>query len=380
MRVDITPEMLDWATRRSRRDREELAEKFPLDVWEAGERSPTFKQLESFAKATYTPFGMFFLSTPPSEVLPLPDFRTVRSATVDGPSADLLDVIAICERRQTWFADFAHANDRDDLSFVGSLTVNDDPLIAAQTIRSALGFTTEDRANYMTWEEALRRLIEHAEALGILVMISGVVGSNTHRGLRVDEFRGFAMADPVAPLIFVNNADAKAAQNFTVAHELAHIWLGETGISDVSLRDADLQPVERWCNRVAAEILVPTASLRTEYRPGADPRDEAARLARFFKVSAMVILRRAFEAGFLDWDTFTGALADEEAAAAARKERASGDGHFYNTLGSWVGKSFARAVVADTLEGRTLYRDAFELLGLRKTETFERLREELGVR
>jgi Zn-dependent peptidase ImmA (M78 family) len=372
--------MLDWAARRSRRDRDELAELFPLEAWETGQRTPTLKQLEKYAKATYTPFGMFFLDSPPAETLPLPDFRTIAGASIDGPSADLLDVIAICERRQTWFADFAHATHREELAFVGSLSTDDDPLLAAQTIRDALGFTPEARKNYATWEEALRRLIEHAENLGILVMISGVVGSNTHRGLSTAEFRGFAMADPVAPLIFINNADAKAAQNFTVAHELAHIWLGETGISDVTLRAEDLGPVERWCNRVAAEILVPSESFRTEYRPSVEPRDEAARLARFYKVSAMVILRRAFEVGFLDWDTFTVALAAEEAAAAARKERNSGEGNFYNTLGAWVGKSFARAVVADTLEGRTLYRDAFELLGLRKAETFDRLREELGVR
>lgn len=379
LRVDIAPELLDWAARRSGTDRGTLAVRFPrLDEWEAGTTSPTVKQLEKFAAATHTPLGMFFLPEPPEESLPLPDFRTAKGRLVAEPSADLIDVIGICERRQEWFARFARANGRENLDLVGSLTVDTDPVLAAQTIRTRLGFSSESRKNFAGWEEALRRLIEHAEDLGVLVMISGVVGANTRRKLDPREFRGFAMVDPVAPLIFVNGADAKAAQNFTVAHELAHVWLGESGVSNVSLRARMLEPVERWCNQVAAELLVPIASFRTQYRPTGEPREEARRLARFYKVSAMVILRRAFEARFVTWETYTAALREEESFAAGCREESEG-GNFYNTLPVRVSKSFARAVVADTLEGRTLYRDAFRLLGVRKSETFDRLREELGV-
>lgn len=379
LRVDIAPDLLDWAARRSRVDREDLDRRFPkLEEWEAGTTSPTVKQLERYAAATHTPFGMFFLPAPPEETLPLPDFRTIKDQDLAQPSADLIDVIGICERRQEWFAEFARTAGHEELDFVGSLDVSVDPIVAAEAIRTRLGFSPDTRKNFGTWEEALRRFIEHAEDLGVLVMVSGVVGANTHRKLDPQEFRGFAMIDPIAPVIFVNGADAKAAQNFTVAHELAHVWLGVSGVSNVSLRARELQPIERWCNRVAAELLVPIASFRSEYRRDATPREEARRLARFYKVSGMVILRRAFEVQFIDWDTYVEALTEEERLAANARQGTDG-GNFYNTLPVWVSKTFARAVVADTLEGRTLYRDAFRLLGFRKAKTFNRLREELGV-
>lgn len=360
-------------------DHDVLSRRFPkLEEWEAGSTSPTVKQLERYAAATSTPFGLFFLPEPPEETLPLPDFRTLKGKAVEEPSADLIDVIGICERRQEWFQEFARAAGRDELGLVGSLTLETDPVVAAQTIRAELGFGAESRKDFATWEEALRRLVERAEALGILVMISGVVGANTHRRLDPREFRGFAMVDPLAPVLFVNGADTKAAQIFTVAHELAHVWLGASGVSNVSLRARRLGPVEQWCNQVAAELLVPIASFRSEFRPDVRLREEARRLARFYKVSGMVILRRAFEAGFCGWDTYVQALGEEEAEAIGRRQKSSG-GNYYNTVPTWVSKTFARAVVADTLEGRTLYRDAFRLLGVRKTETFDRLREELGV-
>jgi uncharacterized protein DUF955 len=135
----------------------------------------------------------------------------------------------------------------EPLRLVGSARLTEDVVARAAVMRRALGFELDERRQLATWTETLRRFIEQADGLGILVMVSGVVGSNNRRRLEPEEFRGFALADAVAPLVFVNGADTKAAQMFTLAHELAHVWLGESAVSDAQPAEAPRQAVERWC-------------------------------------------------------------------------------------------------------------------------------------
>lgn len=146
--------------------------------------------------------------------------------------------------------------------------MEDDIVRTAETIRSVLGFELDARRAMPTWTDALRRFIEQADALGILVMVSGVVGSNNRRKLDPREFRGFALSDDLAPLVFINGADSKSAQMFTLAHELAHIWLGETALSNAEASEVSGQEIERWCNRVAAELLVPLEIFRADFNRG----------------------------------------------------------------------------------------------------------------
>jgi transcriptional regulator with XRE-family HTH domain len=225
--------MLGWARERAGRSAESLTSGFPkLAAWEAGTAQPTLKQLESFARAVYVPIGFLFLREPPEERLPIPDFRTIADEPLARPSPDLLDTLYLCQQRQDWYRDFARQTGEEPLAFVGSARAGDDVVRTAAAMRDALGFDLAARRHMPTWTDALRRFIEQADAAGVLVMVSGVVGSNNRRKLDPEEFRGFALADPLAPLVFINGADTKAAQMFTLAHELAHVWLGETALSN----------------------------------------------------------------------------------------------------------------------------------------------------
>jgi Zn-dependent peptidase ImmA (M78 family) len=228
-----------------------------------------------------------------------------------------------------------------------------------------------------TWTEALRRFIEQADAIGVLVMVNGVVSNNNYRKLDPDEFRGFALSDPLAPLVFINGADTKAAQMFTLAHEIAHIWLGQSALSDIAPISTPTHDVERWCNEVAAELLVPLAVLRSELRRNEELRDALDRLARRFKVSTLVILRRIHDAGVLKKEQFWRAYQQELDRLSAIAKSSGGD--FYLTQGARVGKRFARALITSTLEGQTLHRDAFRLLGFSKLATFRELGHSLGL-
>jgi Zn-dependent peptidase ImmA (M78 family) len=213
--------------------------------------------------------------------------------------------------------------------------------------------------------------------LAMLVMCSGVVLNNNTRRLDPEEFRGFALTDPLAPLVFVNGSDTKGAQMFTLAHELAHVWLGESGVFDPIAGREPVHAVERWCNHVAAELLVPLDILRAEHVPRNPLPAEIERLARRFKVSTLVILRRIHDAGSLSWDALWGAYETELARILARPSGTGGN--FHLTTAARVSKRFARALVISTWEGRSSFTEAFSLLGIKKVETLRGLSDSLGI-
>ena len=380
MRIDVAPKMLSWARQRARLDIDSLLTKFPkLNDWEQGTVQPTSKQLEEYAKKTHLPFGVFFLPEPPKEDLPIPDFRAMEAIPFSQASPNLLDTIYLCQQRQEWYHEFAKIHGLDQLGFVGSKTLEDDVILAAADISKTLHFSFEHRQQTHNWTEALRLFIEQVEKQGIMVMISGVVGSNNYRKLDQEEFRGFVMVDTLAPLIFINSNDTISAKTFTLAHELAHIWLGESGVSNMLMERIPDERTERWCNQVAAELLVPMEDLSNTYDADNDLYTEMERLARRYKVSTLVVLRRIFDMGAIDseifWETW-----NEELERLKKIERRSGSGgDFYRTLGVRISKRFARALVMSTLEGQTLYRDAFKMLGIKKHSTFNEIVNNFGL-
>jgi len=374
-RVEVQPKLLQWACDRSG-EQAALRARFPqFNAWMRGETNPTLKQLEDFARAAHVPIGYLFLPTPPVEELPIQDLRTMGSKGLSNPSPALLDTIYLCQRRQDWYRQYAESQFEEPRLFVGSTTVNESSTAVAGEMRKIIDFGVEARRQCRSTTEALKLFVDRVEDVGVLVMVSGVVKNTTNRPLNPNEFRGFALADPVAPLVFVNGADVKPAQMFTLAHELAHIWLGASALSNAGLSGTPFNKVEKWCNEVAAEFLVPISALTT-MNPQRNPIANLDVYGNEFKVSKVVILRRLLDGGFIPKSTFDEFYSKLNKAPAATPQ---GGGDFYNTLPVRASKRFVKALVLSTLEGRTLHRDAFQMLGINSSKTFRSIGERVGA-
>jgi Zn-dependent peptidase ImmA (M78 family) len=383
MNLSLQPALLRWARERAGLSPELLAEKIHTKpdrvvAWEqTGELR--FRQAETLAKVTHTPFGFLFLPQPPDEPLGIPDFRTVRDGPVSRPSPDLIDTVRQMQCRQAWMREFLIEEGAEPLGFVGSARADDSPEETAAQMRETLGLRDGWAQLSGTWSDALRQFRQRIEAAGILTVVNGIVGNNTHRKLSVQEFRGLALSDPYAPLIFVNGADGKAAQMFTMAHEAAHLWLGRDGVANLDMLEPSQAPDERRCNAAAAEFLVPAAELSACWSQAETSDDTFQYLARRFKVSPIVAARRAADLGLISRPAYRALYHDYD--ADERRSRAAKDdgGSFWNSQIVRIGERFGTAVARATKEGRLLYRDAYRLTGLRG-DTVTKFAESLGVR
>ncbi len=382
--VVLAPRVLAWARERASLSQQQLSERLavPLEQVEGWERDGrlNLSRVQKLAGKTHTPYGYLFLPDPPDERLDLPDFRAIRDDRPSAASPDLLEVLGEAERRQAWYRGYLLAYGAGPLDWVGSISSDSAVADSAVRIRARIRLSIEDRLEAGSWEKALTQDIDRVEEAGVLVMRTGIVGTNTHRPLSVDEFRGFCIADPVAPLIFLNGRDAKAAQMFTLMHELTHLWVGRSAISNLDRTRPSGDAVERFCNAVAADLLVPEAVFRERVELEGQVNDQmVVRLTRAFRVSSLVILRRLFDIDAIDWDTFRRMYTEEEEAQRERETRTGSGGNFYDTQQARVGPALASALIAETVAGRTTYREAFQLLGIQKTETFNSWARRLGM-
>lgn len=385
----IKPELVVWARERAGLSEEDLAKKMSVSPerlrdWQTGEASLTIRQMEKLAQKTYTPFGYLFASKAPEETLPIADFRTFsdHDPTRRTPSGALLTTLYAMQRRQDWFRDYLMKIGVDPVPLVGQCDKKQGVREVATTIRAAYGVDEKTglSEDYPNKDTAISKLIAATTDLGILVMRNGVVGNNARRPLDVNEFRGFALCDRYAPLIFINGRDARAAQIFTLAHELAHLCIEESGVSNLDARTLDrADATEKFCNRVAAELLLPQASFLRHWKKNAElePGDRIRGIAESFNVSTQAAARRALDEKLISrqeyWEFY-----EREEAERRRDKSAWGGGDFYATQKYRVSDRFAKAVIACAREGALSYREAHELMDIKKTATFEKLAERLG--
>jgi Zn-dependent peptidase ImmA (M78 family) len=372
-RVAVSSEVLTWAIERSGRTIEDLEQRFSrLTQWQKGQVQPTLRQLEAFAQGTGTPLGFLLLERPPEERLPIPFLRTDQRKRHGRPSADFLETLYAMQRRQAWMREYLIDEGHEPLPFVDSASLQDKPENIAASIREALGLQLNWASEFSTWSDALRLLRQAIDEAGILVIANGVVGNNTHRKLDVKEFRGFVLVDEHVPLVFVNAADARAAQMFTLAHELAHVWFGSSAAFDLRHMQPADDETERVCNQVGAEFLVPEAALRELWPRVRQDSEPFQAVARHFKVSALVAARRALDLELIGKqrfiDFYQAYLEDDR----RKKASAAGGGDFYATQKLRVSPRFGRTVIQAARQGKLLYREAYDLTGLygRTFETF----------
>ena len=383
----IKPELVVWARERAGLSEDDLARKMSvsperLDDWQTGKASLTIREMEKLAQKTYTPLGYLFASKAPQETLPIPDFRTFgdRDPVRRRPSGALLTTLYAMQRRQNWFRGYLMEIGANPVPLVGQCDKKQGVRKVATAIRAAYGMDEKTglSEDYPNKDTAISKLIAATADLGILVMRSGVVGNNTHRPLDVKEFRGFALCDRYAPLIFINGRDARAAQIFTLAHELAHLCIEESGVSNLDAKTLDgADATEKFCNRVAAELLLPRASFLRRWRENSELElgDLIRRIAESFNVSTQAAARRALDGKLIGrqeyWEFY-----EREEAKRRRDKSAQGGG--YATQEYRVSKRFAKAVIACAREGTLSYREAHELIDIKKAATFEKLAERLG--
>lgn len=358
----INPAILSWSRQRAGLSEAQVAKGLAVKLervkaWEGGESLPSFTQAQRWAAVVHVPFGFLFLEAPPQEHLPLPDLRTVGGAFPDKPSLNLIDTVRDVLRKQDWYLEYLQDHERAPLSFVGGFSNRSPINDVVADIRRVLG-VTDDFAR-MNYEDYFRALVSGAEEAGILVMRSGVALGNTHRKLDVSEFRGFAISNALAPVVFINSADAPTARLFTLMHELAHIWIGSTGVSDGNSHSARQE--EAFCNAVAGEFLAPELVFRAQWDSTNYWEENLAPLAARFRVSTLVIARRARDLGYISTDQYG---AHYRRILQAYRDKGGGGGDYYRTAAIRNSTRLSKAVLAEAQSGRILLRDAGKLLGV----------------
>jgi len=364
---NINSDLINWAITRAGNELDEFYLNNPaVSEWVAGTKKPTIKQLEDFTHKVHVPFGYMFLSQPPQEEIPIPFFRTGNSQR-ETVSLNVYHTIQIIKERQNWLTNYLLESEYPDLEFVGKYNVNSDYKEVVNDIRNTLNLTVNWASKLGTWEQALDHLTLQIEEIGIIVNFNGIVGNNTRRKIPVDECRGFVIVNNKSPFLFINSADAKAAQMFTLIHELAHIWLGESaGFDNKQMLPAD-DPIEKFCDKVAAEFLVPEIFFKEKWNRSQNIKY----LSRVFKVSPIVIARRALDLGLMSRTSFFQFYNDYISELQNKKDNQSSGGNFYATAKKRISLRFASYVNSAVKENNLLYRDAYRLTSL-KGNTYEK--------
>ncbi len=364
-RVEIKRTIYIWAIKESQRDFDEIQRKFKkIRTWISGEDQPTYKQVEELAKFLGVPLGYMFLDEPPKEHFIKSEFRTIENK-MPGMSKDLQDTLYIMARRKDWLSEHRQRKGWTKLLARSFSDLSETNILPA---KEHLGLDELWYEKHRDRDSAFRYLRQRLEAIGIIVMQSGIVGSNTHRKLDVNEFRGFLLYDDFAPLIFINSRDSKAGQIFTLIHEYIHFLLRA---DDIFIdKDSD----ETRINLMTAEFLIPASHVQRLWVESKPELEQIAELSKLFHVSELAVAIKLKQLGKIP-HRIVNEVKQRTERAIGNKGTEEPGGDYYLTNRARISKTFARAVIEAAESGEVSYTYAFDLLG-GSAKLYDYLKEE----
>lgn len=393
LKAHINPAVLRWAREQAELGIEEAAKRAGigdtkkmtagerLGRWETGEEIPIRTQVAKLAKAYYRPVLTFYMRTPPAQAEPLPDFRTLADQPFDRMGDVLAALLRRMRARQREVLELLteEAEGVEPLPFVGRYQKPPPPEVLAADIRAVLGFDFELQRNLRNKDALFRVLRQKVEEAGVFVLLQGDLGSY-HTAIEPEEFRGIALADPVAPFVVINSNDAKAAHTFTLLHELAHIWMGKTGISNLSpfADRKEAHGLEAFCNRVAAEFLMPKDSFLDTWVHMHDRelRHAVENIAVEFSISRAAAANRLWKLRIIDGDDWLDLYESYQEEWRTHRERLRarpGGPSYHTTKRSQLGSALIRTVLGAVDAGAITYTRASRILGV-NAKNFDALR------
>ena len=358
-KVAINPQILDWALRDSQISIQEIELKFKkIHQWMSGEEQPTFVQLKTLSKQLRVPFGYMFLKVPPNPENFKKEFRTINNKINKELSKNLKDVLIDMEFKKNWMSDYRVSQGWEQIQFKLDISEDSNPVKIAYELNKLLNLQKDWVFNQKKTEDSFNHLRERIEKLGIIVMISGIVGQNSNRVLNVKEFRAVALMDKYAPLIFINRNDSQTGMIFSLVHEFIHLLIDH---DDIITAEQQQTEIEQKINNFVAEFLIPSEYINENWIPTIDPIKQINRIANNFKISPSVVAIKLNSLNLINNDVVEQIFV---LMNSNLKQRASSGGNYYNTLSSRLSDSFAKAVINQTESGGIRYTDAYRLLGI----------------
>ena len=366
----ITPSVLKWARERAKLSVKQAAEKLGQEVeeveaWERGEKYPSIAQARKASEAYRRSLAVFYLPEPPRDFDPIKDFRQLPDVEPGDYSPELALLLRQLQSRQEWMREYLVSHGADPIDFIGSASIKDSPSKLAASIRLKLGATTDAQCSTNGPQGALTYWVNLVEEIGVCVCREGKI--------ELQEARGIALADPYAPFIYVNVKDSFTGRQFSLMHELVHLWVNSSGVSSMrepprNARSPDAK-TEIFCNKTAASILVPEDEFQTAWAARSQAHrldDQIDGVSKRFRVSPETIARRLLDADIIeqpDYERLRGVYADRWRISQERDQGSGGD--YYRNTVSKNGRRYTRTVLGARYSGRITIRDACFALGVK---------------